>query len=153
MGARTVRGTRRSRPSPGAVRLFFDGASTPNPGVVETNVHLAGRDWKRRSSAGTAPQAVWLAIFRALYIARRGGHRKVVLVGDSKMVFWHAGKPASRHNDPIARVIDRCEAQFGVHFDEITVELVDAQRNVARRAMGRAKSKASAHPVMWHAWH
>ena len=135
------------------MRLYFDGASTPNPGIVETNVHLAGRDRKRRSPAGTAPQAIWLAVFRAMYVARREGHRKIVLVGDSKMVFWHAGKEASRNNAPIRRMIDRCEAQFGRHFDEVTVELVGAHRNAARKAMGRAKSQPRAHPVMWHAWH
>lgn len=142
----------RSRASHGAVRVHFDGCSTPNPGVIRTNVHLDGEDHPMAGTGGTAPRAVWLAVFHAFHLARRAKHRRIVLVGDSTLVAWHASRVKSRHSAPIARVIGKAERLFRSHFDEVTVELVDAHRNDARKALGRARSKAAPRPTITHAW-
>lgn len=71
---------------PGRVRIFFDGGWRPATGM-ETAVVVHGRDYVRQGlGPGSAMEAEWLALLRAVELAAELGLHGALFCGDSLAV-------------------------------------------------------------------
>ena len=90
---------RRFRP----VRVFFDGGARPNPGRIEVAVVARGTAYFFDDlGEGSSSDAEWLALLKALEVARSLGAANFDLLGDSRSIIDKATgsapcrSPASR---------------------------------------------------------
>lgn len=72
---------------PPRVKVYFDGGYRPDPFGMETAVVVQGRPYFQRNlGPGTSMDAEWLALIRAVEIARELGLANPVFLGDSLAV-------------------------------------------------------------------
>ncbi|MDF0489432.1 reverse transcriptase-like protein [Sphingomonas sp. H39-1-10] len=73
------------------LRIFFDGGCRPNPGRMEIAVVARGQALIERDIGdGSSMDAEWLALLRAVGVARSLGLDEAVLLGDSAPVVAQA---------------------------------------------------------------
>jgi ribonuclease HI len=73
------------------VKVYFDGGCRPAPSGMETAVVVKGRTYLQRDlGSGSSLEAEWLALIRALEIARELGLSNVVFIGDALAVILPA---------------------------------------------------------------
>ena len=78
-----------ARPPP--LKLFFDGGCRPNPGAIEVAVVVRGKAHVFADLGhGSRLDAEWLALIKALEIARSLPERDVILLGDAADVIAQA---------------------------------------------------------------
>ena len=78
---------------PSRVKLFFDGGCRPNPGQMETAVVVRGvAIIDRDLGFGTSLDAEWLALIRAVEIARELGLASPLFLGDALGVVRQANR-------------------------------------------------------------
>jgi len=77
-------------------RIFFDGGCRPNPGRIEIAVVARGEVLIERDLGhGSSMDAEWLALLRAVAVARSLGLVQAVLLGDSIAVVIQANAALS----------------------------------------------------------
>ena len=72
---------------PACVKLYFDGGCRPNPVGMETAVVVKGSSYLQRGlGSGTSLEVEWLALIRAVEVARELGLANPLFLGDSLAV-------------------------------------------------------------------
>lgn len=86
------------------MKIYFDGGCRPSPVGMETAVVVKGRSFIQRDlGPGTSLEAEWLALIRAVEVARDQGLANPLFLGDSLAVVGQANgarrsKGASVHH-------------------------------------------------------
>lgn len=111
-------------------KVFFDGGCRPNPGAMEFAVVIAGREYVARGiGAGTAMDAEWLALIKALTLARSQGLAHFVLLGDAAAVIRQATEAV------------KCPASMRDHkqrFDMLAADAAPLRLRYVKRAQNLA---------------
>jgi len=117
------------------VKIWFDGGCRPNPGAIEIAVVIRGSTTIERDlGRGDNEDAEWTALLRALALAKIGGVRDVVLIGDALSVIRQA-KGEQRGRQPwIGRFL---EAQH--QFNRLRLRHIRRHQNLAGIALDKAR--------------
>jgi len=117
------------------VKIWFDGGCRPNPGAIEIAVVIRGSTRIERGlGPGDNEDAEWLALLRALALAKAEEVGDVILIGDALSVIRQA-KGEQRGRQPW---IDRFhEARRG--FNRLRLRHVRRHQNLAGIALDKAR--------------
>jgi len=117
------------------VKIWFDGGCRPNPGAIEIAVVIRGSTRIERDlGSGDNEDAEWLALLRALALAKAEEVGDVILIGDALSVIRQA-KGEQRGRQPW---IDRFhEARRG--FNRLRLRHVRRHQNLAGIALDKAR--------------
>ena len=119
-------------------KVYFDGGCRPNPGAMEIAVVAAGRTTVVRDLGhGTSEQAEWLALTRALEVARSLG-TDFVLVGDAADVVAKANG-ATEYRGAARDHVERYRVLAGGNPPR--VRLVKRSHNLAGIALARLHAR------------
>jgi ribonuclease HI len=122
------------------MKLFFDGGCSPNPGRMEVAVVARGTLWWEQAGDGTSELAEWLALLRALAVAKASGAEQVELRGDSLSVINQANGCTPCRRPELARCRSAyLEAAAG--FARVRLRHVKRSQNLAGIALAGRRQR------------
>lgn len=122
------------------LKIFFDGGCRPNPGPIEAAVVMRGAVYHFEDlGTGTNSDAEWLALIRAVELARGGMVHDVVLLGDALEVIRQARIALSRGQAPHAHAAAFLAAASGL--GSLRLRWIKREQNLAGIALAATHSR------------
>lgn len=118
------------------VKVYFDGGCRPAPAGMETAVVVRGRAYLQRDlGSGTSMDAEWLALIRAVEVARELGLSNVLFLGDALAVILPA-IGAVKCRGPCALHLERLK-QLSKSAVPLKIRHIKRTQNLAGIALAR----------------